>query len=65
MITRLRQAGYSYKEIADALKISINTVKNFCRLKGLTGTSEKIKHIYINCGVEIDDSKKFCSSKCR
>lgn len=34
MITRLRQAGYSYKEIADALKISVNTVKSFCRGNG-------------------------------
>lgn len=65
MITRLRQAGYSYKEIADALKISINTVKSFCRRNGLTGTSEQKKHICINCGAEIDESKKFCSSKCR
>ena len=48
MITRLRQAGYSYKEIADALKISINTVKSFCRRNGLTGTSENKKHICIN-----------------
>lgn len=65
MITKLRQAGYSYKEIADALKISINTVKSFCRRNGLTGTSEKKKHICINCGAEIDEGKKFCSSKCR
>ncbi|MDU0964873.1 hypothetical protein [Peptostreptococcus anaerobius] len=61
MITKLRQAGYSYKEIVDALKISINTVKSFCRQNGLTGTSEKKKHICINCGAEIDESKKFCS----
>lgn len=65
MITKLRLEGYSYKEIADALKISINTVKSFCRRNGLTGTSEKKKHICINCGTEIDEGKKFCSSKCR
>ena len=65
MITRLRQARYSYKDIADALKISINTVKSYCRRNGLTGISEKKKQICINCGTEINKDKKFCSYKCR
>lgn len=65
MITKLRQSGYSYREIADALKISVNTVKSHCRRNGLTGTFENKKQICINCGVEIDDGKKFCSSNCR
>jgi len=35
-LTNLRKAGRSYTEIADALGISKNTVKTFCRRNGLT-----------------------------
>ncbi|MGF3065799.1 DUF2116 family Zn-ribbon domain-containing protein [Facklamia sp. P12950] len=65
MIEKLRQEGYSYKEIADALRISINTVKSYCRRNGLTGTAEKKRYICINCGTEIGEGKRFCSSMCR
>lgn len=65
MIEKLRQEGYSYKEIADNLRISINTVKSFCRRNGLTGSKDKKRHICINCGCEIDENKKFCSPECR
>ena len=34
-LTDLRKAGRSYTEIADALGISKNTVKTFCRRNGL------------------------------
>lgn len=30
-ITELRQKGFSCNEIADALSISVNTVKSYCR----------------------------------
>lgn len=65
MIEKLRQNGYSYKEIADALKISINTVKSFCRRNDLSGTSTNKTYICINCGKELNANKRFCSSTCR
>lgn len=65
MITKLRKEGYSYKEIADALRISVNTVKSYCRRNGLTKTVEKKRTICINCGNEIEEGKRFCSSSCR
>ena len=33
----LRNEGVGYKRIADQLGVSINSVKSFCRSKGLTG----------------------------
>jgi len=37
-IAVMRSAGESYKEIAEALSLSVNTVKTFCRRNRLTGT---------------------------
>lgn len=65
MIKKLRQEGYSYKEISESLRVPINTVKSYSRRKGLTGSHNKKKHICLNCGYEIDDKKKFCSATCR
>lgn len=65
MIEKLRQEGYSYKEISESLRVSINTVKSYCRRNGLTGNTKKKKHICLNCGCEIDEKKKFCSPTCR
>ncbi len=36
-IAVMRSGGESYREIADKLKLSINTVKTFCRRNQLTG----------------------------
>lgn len=36
-IIDLRNEGVGYKRIADQLGVSLNTVKSFCRSKGLTG----------------------------
>ena len=37
LIQIYREKGMSYKEIADALVLSINTVKTFCKRNGLGG----------------------------
>ena len=37
-IAVMRSTGESYKGIADALNLSVNTVKTFCRRNQLTGT---------------------------
>lgn len=36
-IIDLRNEGVGYKRIADQLNVPLNTVKSFCRSKGLTG----------------------------
>lgn len=36
-IAVMRSAGESYREIAEALSLSVNTVKTFCRRNQLTG----------------------------
>ena len=41
-LTTMRKAGSSYTEIADALGISKNTVKTFCRRNGLTPETESM-----------------------
>lgn len=40
-IVDLRERGYSYGQIANALNISINTIKSFCRRNGLVSTKIK------------------------
>lgn len=58
MITR-----YSYKEIVDAFRLSINTVKNFFRCNNLIEIYKK--DISVNCASKIKECKKFYSSKYR
>ena len=80
-ITKLRDDGYGYNRIAQALGVSVNTVKSFCRRNKLTGKAavEKPKaqvpsdegiHLCKCCGVSVEQNsgrkeKKFCSDKCR
>ena len=80
-IKKLRADGYGYTRVAQALGISVNTVKSFCRRNQLTGkaTVEKAKtqvstgerkHLCKYCGVPVVQNpgrkeKKFCSDKCR
>ena len=79
-IVDLRGDGYGYVRIAQALGISENTVKSFCRRKRLTGkaTAARIrpssvkdgKHFCLCCGKEVAQNagrkeKKFCSDRCR
>lgn len=80
-ISRLRQEGYGYIMIAQALGISGNTVKSFCRRKNLMGSnnrsiskrmvpSDNGEHFCICCGIRVEQNqgrkeKKFCSDACR
>ena len=73
----LREKGYSYSKIAEALVISENTIKAFCRRNNLGGVKAirvKAKKENIvkckQCEKELEQSekgtrKKFCSDKCR
>ncbi len=83
LIKKLRADGYGYgyNRVANALGVSVNTVKSFCRRNKLTGTAavEKLKeqvsagegkHLCMFCGGSVEQNqgrkeKKFCSDKCR
>lgn len=75
---KLRETGYGYTKIAQLLGLSENTVKSYCRRKGLNGVAlketvipdDRERHFCLNCGTEVLQNpgrkqKKFCSDKCR
>ena len=80
-IIALRAAGQSYTRIADALNLSVNSVKSFCRRNALSsGVGSSIKHIKTEtplgatvceqCGQLTVQTpgrkrKRFCSDACR
>ncbi|NBJ93533.1 RNA polymerase subunit sigma-70 [Parablautia muri] len=79
-ITDMRGQGYGYVRIARTLGLSENTVKSFCRRKGLAGRADPEPYAAVPimggkrpclcCGTEVVQTpgrkeKKFCSDKCR
>lgn len=80
-IKKLRANGYGYIKVAQALGVSENTVKSFCRRNNLTGKAaveasktripaDDGKHLCMCCGLFVVQNpgrkeKKFCSDKCR
>ena len=40
-LTALRNEGFGYKRIAQELRISVNSVKTFCRRNGLASAAKK------------------------
>lgn len=77
-IASLRKEGYGYSKIAQALGLSKNTVKSYCKRNNLPGipveTSPDVSEIKLTfcleCGKEISQipgrkEKKFCSDECR
>ena len=79
-VVKLRKAGYGYSRIADALGISKNTIKAFCRRNDLRGQAEAMPDITItdapvvkscrHCGKPVVQTpgrkeKKFCNDTCR
>lgn len=75
-IKKLREEGYGYGRIAQALGLSENTIKTYCRRHGLGGmvaTSVPIDetgHFCLCCGIPVAQvsgrkEKKFCSDRCR
>ena len=76
-LTAMRIAGSSYTEIADALGLSKNTVKTFCRRNGLAPEVESTpvddipaERLCPHCvkpviQLEGRKEKKFCSDTCR
>ena len=76
-IAELRQSGYGYANIADALGLTKNQVSAYCRRAGLTGTKAAVGTTDVpasnccrNCGkplMQVAGRKplKFCSDACR
>lgn len=70
-IENLRKDGCTYKAIAEALGLSFDSVKCYCRRCGFTGNGHK-KSIDTcdECGAVLQQlpgkrKKRFCSTKCR
>ena len=73
-VVELRSQGESYLKIANALGISVNTIKSYCRRNNL-GADYIAEQAVIdgncgNCGVPLEHKqgskrKRFCSDKCR
>lgn len=77
-IRKMKAGGYGYVKIAQELGLPENTVKSFCRRKGINraaaGTAampeEEDKGVCPCCGAEVRQNpgrkaKRFCSDKCR
>ena len=75
-IERLRAEGLSYGKISEALGLSINTIKTYCRRHGLGGAVETpalmdaAQHFCPCCGIPVVQTsgrkeKRFCSDRCR
>lgn len=76
-IAELRQSGYGYANIADALGLTKNQVSAYCRRAGLTGTKSAVGMTDVpasnccrNCGKPLTQvagrkRAKFCSDACR
>lgn len=71
-ITHMRLAGWGYSKIAQALGISKNTVKSYCKRNQLGGrpVSASDRTVCKNCGREIKQTsgkkaRMFCSDNCR
>lgn len=76
-ISLLRNSGESYNSIADALGLSVNTVKSYCRRNKIKSSTpvisprSLINQIYCKqCGNELSQMPhkkplKFCSNECR
>lgn len=75
-IQSLRASGCSYGAIAEKLGVKINSVKSYCRRKGLIGRvdttpkEESTDKKCLCCGKDVGQqkgrkAKKFCSDKCR
>lgn len=69
-ITALRRQGYGYSKIAQALSVSENTVKSYCRRNGLSSDTLNSTAACKQCGKPITIKEKckprqFCSDRCR
>ncbi len=69
-ISELRSASSSYREIAEQLGVSVNTVKSFCSRKSKPEPETTGSDVCKNCGATIMQTsgrrrRVFCSTECR
>lgn len=74
LVSYMRREGAGYSKISDALGISINTIKSYCKRNNLGGRAENLAaNIGVhckNCGKLLEQphgkkKRKFCCDKCR
>ena len=70
LIVQLRGRGNSYKQIADVMGLSVNTIKTCCRRNFAGENMAEDERACEMCGVVFKTTKKkptrrFCSDKCR
>lgn len=72
IVENMRKNGASYREIAEATNISINTIKSYCKRNNILKTETKTETDYacLNCGGKIVQrekvkKRKFCCDKCK
>lgn len=70
-ISQMRHNGFGYTKIAQALSLSVNTVKSYCKRNdlGIKPTPQQ-ENICLNCNAPLlqekgKKTKKFCSNSCR
>lgn len=69
-VRTLRNRGLSYKQVADEVGLSINTVKTFCRRDNRNPAPETAEGFCRFCGKKLIQapgarSRKYCSRKCK
>ncbi len=70
-ISKLRECGHSFSEIAQTLNLSIGTIKSYCSRNNIfSPTSYENKDLCLDCHKPIYQNngtkkKKFCSKECR
>ena len=70
-LARMKTAGYSYRQIAEELRVPLNTIKSFCRRHRQGKSAVPVAEgKCLLCGQSITQSpgrkpKKFCSDVCR
>lgn len=69
LLRELRRSGESYGQIAEALNVSENTVKSFCRREGILAAPESAPRCS-HCGKRMAPTargtrRRFCSDACR
>ena len=70
IIFTMRKQKATYATIADALGLSINTVKSFCYRNGINTTDTNDDGVCLCCGKTLAVSnshrpRKFCSDRCK
>lgn len=77
LVEKMRFLGYGYRSIANRLGLKRDTVRNYCKSKGLDGRADEFVEapkpdisVCVCCGVPLVNApkgrrKKYCSPQCK